>query len=176
MNALRNNVELTKLAITLLVHSFVCAKKATKKSTAFVKLGVEVLAGSFHFTCKTPTKDIDECSSPVACGHNAKCTNNEGSFTCECEKGYSGNGQLCSDINECLTEYCFQTCINTIGSWESVKFFSSKRKFVNEPVTFDAGKKYCKCNSGWVEQINSEYDKCTAVDECAESTHNCPVG
>jgi hypothetical protein len=35
--------------------------------------------------------DINECSSNP-CHHNAICTDNEGSFDCECNVGYSGNG------------------------------------------------------------------------------------
>jgi hypothetical protein len=39
--------------------------------------------------------DINECSSKP-CHHNATCTDNEGSFVCECNSGYSGNGINCS--------------------------------------------------------------------------------
>ena len=39
-------------------------------------------------------EDINEClSSP--CDVNAICTNTEGSFVCECNSGYSGNGSNC---------------------------------------------------------------------------------
>jgi hypothetical protein len=39
--------------------------------------------------------DVDECSSKP-CHHNATCTDNEGSFDCECNVGYSGNEFNCS--------------------------------------------------------------------------------
>jgi hypothetical protein len=39
--------------------------------------------------------DINECSSKQ-CHHNATCTDNESSFVCECNVGYSGNGFNCS--------------------------------------------------------------------------------
>jgi hypothetical protein len=39
--------------------------------------------------------DINECSSKP-CHHNATCTDNEGSFDCECNVGFSGNGLNCS--------------------------------------------------------------------------------
>lgn len=40
--------------------------------------------------------DIDECILlKDNCDSNAKCMNSEGSFTCTCKKGYSGNGVTC---------------------------------------------------------------------------------
>ena len=39
--------------------------------------------------------DINECSSNP-CQLNATCTDNEGSFVCQCNVGYSGNGSSCS--------------------------------------------------------------------------------
>ena len=35
--------------------------------------------------------DIDECSNGKACGENAYCVNNDGSFWCLCEPGYNGD-------------------------------------------------------------------------------------
>ena len=40
--------------------------------------------------------DIDECTEETDnCDDNAICTNTDGSFTCECESGFSGNGVQC---------------------------------------------------------------------------------
>ena len=40
--------------------------------------------------------DIDECvEESDNCDDNAICTNTDGSFTCECESGFSGNGIQC---------------------------------------------------------------------------------
>ena len=40
--------------------------------------------------------DINECSDGTAlCATNADCTNTPGSFTCDCNRGYSGNGLNC---------------------------------------------------------------------------------
>ena len=42
-------------------------------------------------------QDIDECTANIhRCNLNASCTNNLGSFTCNCFPGFSGNGQTCS--------------------------------------------------------------------------------
>jgi hypothetical protein len=39
--------------------------------------------------------DIDECSSNP-CHSNANCTDNEGSFDCQCNSGFSGDGYNCT--------------------------------------------------------------------------------
>ena len=39
--------------------------------------------------------DIDECVTQP-CGINAKCTDNKGSYDCQCLDGYIGDGFICS--------------------------------------------------------------------------------
>ena len=40
--------------------------------------------------------DIDECTAGSHnCAEEATCTDTDGSFTCACRSGYSGNGQNC---------------------------------------------------------------------------------
>ena len=39
--------------------------------------------------------DINECKLPKSCDRNAKCTNNLGSFKCDCKPGYQGDGKSC---------------------------------------------------------------------------------
>ena len=38
--------------------------------------------------------DISECAASP-CHLYATCTNTEGSYTCNCQSGYSGNGTFC---------------------------------------------------------------------------------
>ena len=41
--------------------------------------------------------DVDECTSNVHnCHQQGICTNNIGSFSCQCKKGYTGNGTWCT--------------------------------------------------------------------------------
>ena len=43
------------------------------------------------------TLEINECLEGTHdCDVNARCDNVDGSFTCECNAGYSGNGRICS--------------------------------------------------------------------------------
>jgi hypothetical protein len=46
--------------------------------------------------------DVDECvQTPDICHQNANCTNTEGSYSCQCLKGYTGDGKLnCSGITK----------------------------------------------------------------------------
>ena len=73
---------------------------------------------------------------------NAKCTNNNGSYNCSCNKGYFGDGFDCIDANECIsnTDDCDDnaTCDNTDGSFT------------------------CSCNKGF--EGNGQY--CSDVNEC----------
>jgi hypothetical protein len=39
--------------------------------------------------------DINECITNP-CHHNASCTDNEGSFVCQCNSGFSGDGLNCT--------------------------------------------------------------------------------
>ena len=35
---------------------------------------------------------VDECETREICHENADCTNTKGSFTCDCQSGYEGDG------------------------------------------------------------------------------------
>lgn len=64
--------------------------------------------------------DVNECeiSSRNPCSEYATCTNNLGSFACDCNTGYESNGIECLDINECkIGDNCHVNaiCTNTLG-------------------------------------------------------------
>ncbi|XP_065193993.1 uncharacterized protein LOC135825192 [Sycon ciliatum] len=69
--------------------------------------------------------DIDECSRPNLnyCDQPAvaTCYNSPGSFGCECNTGFDGNGRVCRDLDECTTgvHQCNEhaMCNNTVGSY-----------------------------------------------------------
>ena len=43
-----------------------------------------------------PSTDINECEAGiVSCDTNAECNNTDGSYTCSCSSGFSGDGMSC---------------------------------------------------------------------------------
>ena len=65
-------------------------------------------------------RNIDECTSDLnICHEEATCVDTEGSYNCECNDGFIGDGVNCTDINECDTNVCSPSanCINTKGSF-----------------------------------------------------------
>jgi len=49
------------------------------------------------FVCAS--SDFDECSlEPSPCDENATCSNTDGSFSCTCRPGFSGNGSFCKGM------------------------------------------------------------------------------
>ena len=43
--------------------------------------------------------DVNECLSNSTCDANARCNNTEGSYTCTCDSGYSGDGLSCDGMH-----------------------------------------------------------------------------
>ena len=61
--------------------------------------------------------EINECTSGTHnCHSNATCTNTDGSFTCACVTGYTGNGVTCAGREKiCVVIYfCQSACISEI--------------------------------------------------------------
>ena len=74
----------------------------------------------------------------------------EGSFRCDCNKDFIGDGQVCEDtINECDSYKCHSnaTCLDEIGYF------------------------ICGCNDGY----NGDGFQCTDIDECTSGLHNCTL-
>lgn len=57
--------------------------------------GVSIL-GEMGFFSST---DVDECSAKsTPCDSNADCSNSDGSFSCTCKQGFTGDGRVCQGI------------------------------------------------------------------------------
>lgn len=105
--------------------------------------------------------EIDECASGThLCapgGQGGTCSNTPGSYTCDCNPGYLGDGTTqCTNINECAngTHLCAPggfggSCTDTPGSYT------------------------CTCDPGY---SGTGTTQCGNVDECANGTHLCAPG
>ncbi|GMT32558.1 hypothetical protein PFISCL1PPCAC_23855, partial [Pristionchus fissidentatus] len=69
---------------------------------------------------------IDQCAEYQPCSQYATCVNEpRGSVTCTCKAGYTGNGTMCHDIDECRVKpgtACDKNakCKNTQGSFRCI--------------------------------------------------------
>ncbi|XP_056659056.1 pro-epidermal growth factor isoform X1 [Monodelphis domestica] len=93
--------------------------------------------------------DEDDCA-PVDCGVNAQCISEGKDAWCQCLEGFSRNGTLCSDIDECemddvLCQPESSQCINTEGGY------------------------VCKCLEGY----SGDGLDCSDIDECEMGVHTC---
>ena len=90
-------------------------------------------------------ENIDECEqNEHNCHENAHCTDNEGSFDCDCNSGFSGNGTFCENIDECANgdHNCDQNAICSDAQ----------------------GSSSCKCKDGY----RGNGTVCENIDECQE--------
>ena len=79
---------------------FICGENSLECNAS---LGCVCVDG-YEFEGEDGCVDIDECSTDVDnCDANASCTNSIGSFDCECNDSYEGNGETCVH-EDCLVE------------------------------------------------------------------------
>ncbi|RWS08167.1 fibulin-1-like protein, partial [Dinothrombium tinctorium] len=86
-------------------------------------------------------EDVNECRM-APCHWPFICINTVGSYSCECDDGFTYRNGHCSDNNECEDENVCRNgyCVNSIGSYE------------------------CECDDGFKKDENNF---CVDIDECA---------
>ncbi|XP_072172523.1 uncharacterized protein [Diadema setosum] len=133
-------------------------------------------------------KDVDECAEFEEICRNGECQNTDGSYYCTCHPGYTGNGDICTDINECFNDAnnCTQVCINEDPGFSCACFEGyileedgSQCSDINECMDDHGcqhacsntnGSYTCLCDPGY--QLNDDMRNCSDVNEC-EVGHEC---
>ena len=147
--------------------------------------------------------DINECleyegsgdeyeGSSDACLPNSICSNTDGSYVCECDPGYVGDGMItgCHDVDECIegTHSCSDHayCKNDMGTHycECIPGFHGDGIVCedNDECLFEThschhhatctntmGSYACACNIGF----DGHGFACENINECAFETHSC---
>ncbi|XP_012909439.2 pro-epidermal growth factor [Mustela putorius furo] len=93
--------------------------------------------------------DADDCG-PVGCSSQAQCVSEGENATCQCLTGFTGDGKVCFDIDECETgiTVCPPTssqCVNTEGGY------------------------VCRCSEGY----QGDGIHCLDINECQLGRHTC---
>ena len=99
------------------------------------------------------TGKTSNCSFNVTsekCSEHGEVAKKGAHLECVCQTGFTGNGIICTDINECKTgeAYCFEhrVCINTMGSYR------------------------CECSQGFrYNLVPGRISPCEDIDECKEN-------
>ena len=105
MNAPMDSItaQSTVLALTHLVATSVLASLGTKTREWDMNVLVSKICCCIHqeLTYSSIT-EIDECLDDP-CDSNATCTNTDGSYICECNTGFTGNGTDCTSVSLTLS-------------------------------------------------------------------------
>ena len=91
--------------------------------------------------------DIDECSTLNNCHVKARCRNTKGSYQCNCDQGYYGNGKVCLK-GQCVDSNC------------------PENQMCSSPSTLD-----CECRAGYI--AGNDSNSCVDFDECAQNEFDC---
>jgi len=142
-------------------------------------------------TCRAATRQM-ECVD-VGCNQQATCDFVNDDFGCHCLEGFEGDGENCTDIDECSSSelnncHTNAHCNNTFGSYECecdegyqgdgqtcVNINECNRDKPCDPVTevcFDRTPGYeCLCAEGYMR--NETSGNCEDVDECTSNRNGC---
>jgi len=86
--------------------------------------------------CNTQACDVDECKTiPAPCNNHGKCTNTDGSYTCDCVCGYTGDRCKTGIYNYTNGDFCY-AYVDDKKNWYSAKGYClSTGGYLAEPKT-----------------------------------------
>ncbi|XP_067863226.1 pro-epidermal growth factor [Heptranchias perlo] len=125
----------------------------TEPSSSTINFSEDEITAELHprstLVAEIMVSDQDDCGA-LECDLNAQCVASEGVARCQCLEGFTGDGRVCNDIDECaigvaLCSGHVADCINTEGSY------------------------VCKCHPGY----SGDGLLCYDIDECKTGVHSC---
>lgn len=125
--------------------------------------------------------DFNDCRDERQCpGENFMCINNVGGFQCVCKDGYKMTGDLCVDVDECVSAPCEHMCANTLGSYKCSCYDGYKEdpKAPNKcklhcgqeecDAECDPNDRFqCYCPEGYIAEEREDHTVCIDIDECS---------
>lgn len=124
-------------------------------------------------SASVPIADIDECSESSPCHVNANCSNTIGSFVCNCDPGYRGNGLSCfSEFSKHTCIYAFSlkcNCYVPLLDVDECHSASLHNCHVNATCTDTIGSFSCECDEGF----NGTGMECQSEDRANYSYTSC---
>ena len=77
----------------------ICRSHKLIHRVSICSLSVKSKSNQILITFLCASSDFDECSlEPSPCDENATCSNTDGSYSCTCRPGFSGNGSICKGM------------------------------------------------------------------------------
>lgn len=166
---------------------------------AFARLYVCDTSGNAYVSlgqkCGQPPLDgtqcinVDECTKGASpCDANAACFDSVGSYSCECNSGWSGSGSVCSNVDECLAALhsCTpqEACFDTNGSFLCTTHEPTTTPTMHPTMSLTTSSPthtptvrpasdptiVSLCVSG---RTDDGLGGCTDVNECLSGNHNC---
>ncbi|XP_071845759.1 uncharacterized protein [Apostichopus japonicus] len=166
-----------------LVHSSSCNTSNEICRNTIGSFTCDCISGTVRNNSTEDCIDLDECTLDP-CGENAVCANTPGSYTCKCRDGYTGDGRVCKDIDECIYPHNCSVnadCINSEGSYNCLcrAGYTGDGKTCSDINECDTPENYkCWANSK-CQNTNGSYtcvcengysavgEICMDVDECS---------
>lgn len=110
---------------TVTAHPVMLAARATSTETnaALVRKDATSvrIVPNMHFALFSFQSFSSSPSGTNPCEHGGLCVNTDGSFTCNCVRGYAGP-RCEQDVNECASSPCQNdgTCLDRIGDYTCI--------------------------------------------------------
>ncbi|XP_033108274.1 low-density lipoprotein receptor-related protein 4-like [Anneissia japonica] len=148
----------------------------------------------YRLTSNMMSCALDECLTNMdTCDPNATCTDTEESYTCTCPEGYSGDGEICINLNPCSMANggCDQICIFHVEfsdyecrCHDGYKLMNDRKSCVPDRnpcsilnggcdqicIHANLNQVFCSCDTGFDLK---EDGKTCVMDECLLGYDNC---